>query len=44
MCQLRGGRFRFEFRLDGDQWVLKGGFNRAIRDDETWTRLKKPNP
>jgi hypothetical protein len=42
--QLRGGSYPFQFRIDGDRWVLKGGPDRAIRDDETWTRLKKPNP
>jgi hypothetical protein len=42
--QLRKGSFPLEFRIDGDRWIVKGGFNRVIRDDQTWTRLKKPNP
>jgi hypothetical protein len=42
--QLRGGTFPFEFRIDGDRWIQKGGPNRAIREDQTWARLKRPNP
>ena len=42
--QVRGNSYPFEYRLEGDQWTLKGGANRAIREDETWTRLKRPNP
>ena len=42
--QARGNSYPFEYRLDGDQWTLKGGANRGIREDETWTRVKKPNP
>jgi hypothetical protein len=42
--QARGNTSPFEYRLDGDRWILKGGPDRAIRDDETWTRLKRPNP
>ncbi len=38
--QARGNSYPFEYKVDGDQWVLKGGPNRAISDDQTWTRLK----
>lgn len=38
--QARGKSYPFEFRVDGDTWILKGGFNRAIRDDEGWKRVK----
>jgi hypothetical protein len=44
IAQLRGGSFPFEFRIDGDRWIQKGGPDRAIRDDQTWTRLKRSNP
>lgn len=44
VSRLRGGSYPLDFRIDGDRWILKGGFNRVIREDETWTRLKKPNP
>jgi hypothetical protein len=42
----RGGErsHAYEFRIDGDRWVLKGGPNQALSRDETWTRLKRPNP
>ena len=42
--QVRGGSFPFEFRIDGDRWIQRGGPNRAIREDQTWARLKRPNP
>jgi hypothetical protein len=42
--QARGNSNAFEFRIDGDRWILKWGNNRAVRDDETWTRLRKPSP
>ena len=42
--QARGKSYPFEFRVEGDRWIQKGGPNRAIRDDQTWTRLKRPNP
>jgi hypothetical protein len=42
--QPRGKSNAFEFRIEGDRWILKGGGKRVIRDDETWTRLSRPNP
>ena len=42
--QARGNSYPYEYRLDRDQWTLKGGANRGIREDETWTRVKTPNP
>lgn len=42
--QARGNSNPFVYRVDGDRWILEGGPDRAIRDDETWTRLRKPNP
>jgi hypothetical protein len=44
VLQARGKASPFKIHIDGDRWTLKGGTNRAIRDDETWTRLRKPNP
>lgn len=38
--QARGNAYPFEYQVKGDQWTLKGGGNRAIRNDETWKRLK----
>lgn len=40
--QIRGGSFPYEFRVDGDRFIQKGGPNRGIREDETWIRLKRP--
>jgi hypothetical protein len=40
----RGTSHSYGFRIDGDRWILKGGFNVAFRHDEIWTRLKRPNP
>jgi hypothetical protein len=34
----------YEFRIDGDRWILKSGPNVRLSEDETWTRLMKPNP
>lgn len=42
--QLRERSFPFAYQLDGDRWTLKGGPDRAIRDDETWKRRERPNP
>jgi hypothetical protein len=42
--QARGNSYPYEYRLQGDEWTLKGGANRGIREDETWTRPKRPNP
>ena len=42
--QIRGNSYPYEYRIEGDQWTLKGGPNRGIRADQTFTRVKKPNP
>ena len=42
--QIRGNSYPYEYRLEGDQWTIKGGANRGIREDQTFTRVKKPNP
>lgn len=41
---LRGGASPLEIRIDGDRWIVKGGVDLASREDQTWMRLKKPNP
>jgi hypothetical protein len=38
--QARGNSYAFEYRVEGDRFIQKGGPNRAIRDDQTWMRLK----
>jgi hypothetical protein len=40
----RGKSYSYEYRLDGDRWTIKGGPDRTLAHDETWTRLKRPNP
>ena len=39
-----GTSHAYGFRIDGDRWILKAGPNHALSHDETWTRLKRPNP
>jgi RNA polymerase sigma factor (sigma-70 family) len=40
MKHARGKAFAFNYKLDGDKWLLKGGPELEVRVDDVWLRVK----